>query len=105
MRRAFTCVKGPLYCFAMTRKQSSVRRPTEVISGRVRQLREQHGWSARELADRCAEAGMPELTRDVITSLETGRRASVSVDELFVLALVLDVAPVHLAVPLENERY
>jgi len=35
----------------------------------------------------------------VVTKLENGRRASVTVEELLALAYVLSVAPVHLIVP------
>lgn len=38
--------------------------------------------------------------RSTVANLENGRRATVSVEELFVLAYVLSVAPVHLVVPL-----
>jgi hypothetical protein len=37
--------------------------------------------------------------RSIVASLELGRRATVSVEELFALAYVLSVAPVHLVVP------
>lgn len=69
---------------------------TEVVARRVRDLRTRHGWSARELADRCAAAGMPGLDRSVIANLENGRRRDVSIQEAAVLARVLDVALVHL---------
>jgi transcriptional regulator with XRE-family HTH domain len=68
----------------------------------VKFLRKDRGWSQAELARRLAEAGAEELDRGVLANLETGRRQSVSVDELLVLALVLDTAPVHLLVPIEN---
>ena len=41
--------------------------------------------------------------RSVVANLENGRRASVSVEELFALAYVLDVAPVNLMVPTDKE--
>ncbi len=57
---------------------------------------------AAELARRMQAAGIP-WTRLVVTKLETGRRQSVSVEELLALAYVLDVAPVHLMVPWDDE--
>jgi transcriptional regulator with XRE-family HTH domain len=48
------------------------------------------------LAERCELLGAPAINRDVITNLENGRRATVTVDELFVLAFALGVAPTHL---------
>jgi transcriptional regulator with XRE-family HTH domain len=70
-----------------------------LVARRVRELRDRRGWSAQELANRCADAGWPQLDRGVLANLENGRRRSVSIDEVLVLALVLDVAPVHLVVP------
>ena len=40
--------------------------------------------------------------RSIVANLEGGRRGSVSVEELLTLAYVLDVAPTHLLVPLEE---
>ena len=50
------------------------------------------------VAARCAALGAPEVTDQVVRNIETGRR-TVSVDHLCVLALALDVAPVHLLTP------
>lgn len=77
--------------------------PTEVVAQRVQELRRRHGWSAQRLADECAAAGVPELNRSVIANLESGRRESVTLDEVFALAYVLDVAPTHLVVPVADE--
>jgi len=83
--------------------------PTQVVAQRVRELRTRHGWSAQALADRCADAGMPHLVRDVLANLEAGRRETVTIDEVMVLAYVLDVAPVDLFVPpstdVEHHKY
>jgi transcriptional regulator with XRE-family HTH domain len=74
-----------------------------VVARRVREVRSRRGWSAQELADRLREAGFPELDRGIIANLESGRRRSVSIDEVLALALVLDMAPVHLFVPVADE--
>jgi transcriptional regulator with XRE-family HTH domain len=76
---------------------------TRTIADRVKELRQKRGWSAAALADECAELGMPALNRSVIANLESGRRTYVSTDELLVFAYALDVAPVHLMVPLEED--
>lgn len=89
--------------FALMTKDGVGAGTTEIVAKRVRQLRDKYGWSARELARRCEEAGGPKLDQSVISNLELGRRGSVSIDEVLVLALVLDVAPVHLFVPVEDE--
>ena len=75
-----------------------------IVAGRVRELRDRRGWSGTELAERMAEAGMPQFDRGILANFESGRRRSISVDEVLVLALVLDVAPVHLFVPVEEVR-
>lgn len=46
---------------------------------------------------------MPELNRSVIANLESRRRKTVTLEEVLTLALVLDVAPVHLIVPIEED--
>jgi hypothetical protein len=70
--------------------------PTAVIAARVRELRGARSadWLAREMQ----RQGIG-WTRLVVTKLETGRRQSVSVEELLALAAVLDVSPLHLLVP------
>lgn len=55
--------------------------------------------SAQQLADRCAELGMPALNRTTIANLENGRRSSVALAEVLILAAALDVAPAALAFP------
>ena len=79
--------------------------PSTVVRRRIRELRQKQGMSAQKLADRCAELGMPELNRPVIANIETGRRPTVSIDEVLVLAYALNVAPIHLFVPVEPGAY
>ncbi|MEV1331498.1 helix-turn-helix domain-containing protein [Micromonospora costi] len=76
--------------------------PHRVIADRVRDLRKGRGWSAQRLADELTRAGTP-WDRSVVANFENGRRASLSVEELFALAYVLDVAPVNLAIPTDRE--
>lgn len=78
--------------------------PSEIVAQRVRELREGRGWSTSDLAARCAFAGMPSLNRAVLANIELGRRARVSIDEILVLAYVLDVAPLHLFIPVDDEK-
>jgi transcriptional regulator with XRE-family HTH domain len=89
----------------MTQDQASVTTidpltPTQVAARRVRYYRDAHGWSAQELARRCAAAGMPQLDRSVLSNLENGRRTTIRLDEVLTLAWVLGVPPVMLMVPL-----
>lgn len=78
--------------------------PVSVIARRVRQMRARQEMTAQQLADRLKEAGVP-WDRATVTKLETGRRQNVTVTELLGLAFVLNVAPVHLLVPLEDRPY
>ncbi len=55
-------------------------------------MREAREWSARELAEACKAAGYGHMTRDVIASIEMGRRIDITVDELAVLTHVLGAA-------------
>lgn len=64
----------------------------------MRELRSRHGWTGQRLAEEMTKVGI-SWDRSVVTALETGRRQSVSVEELLALAYVLSVAPVHLLVP------
>lgn len=57
--------------------------------------------TAQELADKLRASGVP-WDRGTVTKLETGRRQGVSVTEWLALARALDVAPVHLLIPLED---
>ncbi|WP_051866251.1 helix-turn-helix domain-containing protein [Streptosporangium roseum] len=74
--------------------------PTQVTANRVRHYRDALGWSAQELARRCAAAGMPHLDRAVLSNFENGRRTTIRLDEVLTLAWVLGVPPVMLMVPL-----
>lgn len=78
--------------------------PTQIVAARVKQFRTAHGWSARELAERCAEAGAPHLERSILANLENGRRKTVTIDEVLVLAWVLGVPAAMLFIPLGTEH-
>jgi transcriptional regulator with XRE-family HTH domain len=76
---------------------------SDLVAARIQALRQSRGWSARDLARRCAELGANQLTASVIANIETGRRDAsgrrrrdVSVDELLTLALALEVPPLDL---------
>lgn len=76
-------------------------RPTvsDHVAERVRRLRQERRLTVAELAGRCATAGMPKLSTQVIYKLEGQRDAPdrpprpVTVDELMILAEVLAVPP------------
>jgi transcriptional regulator with XRE-family HTH domain len=71
---------------------------TATVVAQLRRLRRRREVTAAELAQRCQALGAAEITEHVIRNIEVGRR-TVSVDQLTVLALALDVAPAHLLCP------
>jgi transcriptional regulator with XRE-family HTH domain len=79
--------------------------PSDVAGARVREVRQRRGLTVEDCAAECAKEGAPELTRLALYKIEGSRAAAsrkarrLSVDELFILAKVLNVAPVHLLVP------
>ncbi|WP_419994760.1 helix-turn-helix domain-containing protein [Streptomyces boninensis] len=75
-----------------------------VIAERVREARARHGFTAQILADKLKHVGVP-WDRATVTKVETGRRQNITVVELLALARVLDVAPVHLLVPVDDRPY
>ncbi len=75
-----------------------------VVRARVKELRGRKGWSGAELGAQLSEIGVP-WNRSVVANFESGRRPSVSVQEVMALAYVLDVAPVNLLVPLDARDY
>lgn len=77
--------------------------PTEAIARRVSALRQRKGLNRQQLGEAMTACGV-EWNRFTVSSLENGKRQNVSVTELLALARVLDVAPVHLLVPLEDEQ-
>jgi transcriptional regulator with XRE-family HTH domain len=59
--------------------------------------------SAQQLSDRCGELGLP-IARSVLANFESGRRPTLSVAELLVLAEALDVPPTSLVFPVGYTR-
>jgi transcriptional regulator with XRE-family HTH domain len=86
----------------------TVETVSDVVAAQVRHWRKQRGWQPGDLAGRCLELGAAHLTENVIENIESGRRAGgkrrrdVTVDELLTLAVALNVAPVHLLVPVDD---
>lgn len=73
---------------------------TAVVGEQVRAWRERRGVkSVQKLADRCAELGYP-IPRATLDAFERGRRPSLPVHELAVIAAALDVPPALLLFPL-----
>lgn len=69
----------------------------------MRVWRERRGVkSVQKLADRCAELGYP-IPRATLDAFERGRRSSLPVHELAVIAAALDVPPALLLFPLDSD--
>ena len=77
--------------------------PHRVIAARMKELRKRHGWTAEQLAEKLTAVGI-KWDRSIVSNVETGRRASITVEEMMALAMVLDTSPVHMMVPLEDRR-
>lgn len=68
----------------------------------MREIRKRLDITAEDLSERMRAAGVP-FDKTVLANLETGRRRYVTVQELFALAQVLDVAPINLVVPVKED--
>ncbi|MBA0053765.1 XRE family transcriptional regulator [Streptomyces sp. AJS327] len=68
------------------------------VAAEVRRRRKEMGMSAQDLADACAEIGHP-VPRNVIANMEAGRRSSLPLTDVMVLAQALDTSPICLIVP------
>jgi transcriptional regulator with XRE-family HTH domain len=77
---------------------------TQTVARQVREARTRRGWSTAELARACARLGAPHITRSSLANLEGGRRSDVALQDVFVLAAALGVAPVHLMVPTDKRE-
>lgn len=79
---------------------------SDVAARRIREARQKHGWTVKDLAAACGKAGAGHITAAVITNLETRRRPGrhVTLDEILALASVLGVPPLQLMTPLDGSE-
>lgn len=70
----------------------------QAIGRRIAEIRREVGLSAQALADSCTDLGHP-MQRGTIAKFENGRRETVGVHELVVIATALYVAPAELLFP------
>lgn len=73
------------------------------VAQEVRRHRMRRGMSAQQLADVCAQLGLP-LSRSALANLESGRRPTVSLAEVLVLGKALGVPPIELVFPVGREE-
>jgi transcriptional regulator with XRE-family HTH domain len=78
--------------------------PSSYVGPQVRKWREQKGWSQERLAQRLHELGAAQTgwSQTKIHKLEAGKLTRVLVDDVFELALALDVSPLYLLTPLDG---
>ncbi|AUH42205.1 helix-turn-helix domain-containing protein [Streptomyces sp. CMB-StM0423] len=69
------------------------------VAGEVRRRRKELGWSAQELANECGALGHT-IPRNVIANMESGRRASLPLVDVMVLAQALGTNPICLIYPI-----
>ncbi|MFD9687313.1 helix-turn-helix domain-containing protein [Kitasatospora sp. NPDC059088] len=76
---------------------------SDAVALRVKEARNRRGWTMKQLAAACHDAGATKLTPPVLANIETGRRDAngvrrreLSIDEVVALAVALDISPIHL---------
>jgi transcriptional regulator with XRE-family HTH domain len=84
--------------------EHEARNSVTTLTARVKELRRARGWTGAELGERMTKLGV-RWDRSIVANVEAGRRKAFTVDELMALAIVFDVAPVHLMVPLDEGPY
>lgn len=86
------------------RVEGDLRTPEIILGERLSSIRNRQGLTAEQFAARVAEIGGPRLDRATVSRIEGGQR-SVSLNEAFILAAALGVAPVNLFVPTMDTEY
>jgi transcriptional regulator with XRE-family HTH domain len=77
----------------------------EVIARRIREVRDHRGWTQADLAAALKAAGHTHLSRPTLAKIEVGgtRARNLSVEDLLAVAVALNVSPVHLVCPTNDE--
>jgi transcriptional regulator with XRE-family HTH domain len=80
----------------------------DAARAQVRQSQQRHGWTQAQLGKAIARFGGTSrrgnaFDRTHIAKIETGER-EISLEEALLLALALDMAPVHLLVPTDGDE-
>ena len=93
------------YSVWVTQSDDWPARVARQVAREVRRYREMQRpkMSTQKLADCTAELGMP-IPRSVLANLESGRRDTVSVAEVLILAAALNVAPIELICPVGFDK-
>lgn len=75
--------------------------PSEVFAERTKTVREDRRWSQRQLAERLTEMDAP-IHQTAVAKIESGAR-KVSLDEALRVAAALDVSPIALFLPEDED--
>ena len=75
--------------------------PSSYVGPQVRLFRKRRGWTQQRLVDRLHELGgrATGWSQTKLTRLETGKMTEILIDNVFELALALDVSPLYLLTP------
>lgn len=84
-------------------EQNEAWSPTATVAKRVREARRRRGLTADQLAQLLSEQGIP-WERSTVAKLENGNRQNLTLGEWLALAVVLNVAPVHLLLPVDDDE-
>ncbi len=86
----------------MARRKRPARPASAVVAERIRQLRKEKRWTQTDLAEAVTGFGHP-MHQTAIAKIEAKQR-KVSVEDLLVLALALDVPPPLLFLPFDRDE-
>jgi transcriptional regulator with XRE-family HTH domain len=86
----------------MVRKRN-ITPAVEVVRARIAEARKRRAWTQEALASRLREIGHRDADRTLVAKIESGARREITVTELLTFAVALDVPPVHLLAPLEDD--
>ena len=80
----------------------------QIMAGQIRALRKRRGMTQQDLADRLSHYGA-RIDRTAVAKVEAGATGGkdsreLGLAEMFAFALALDVAPVHLLVPIDSDE-
>jgi transcriptional regulator with XRE-family HTH domain len=78
------------------------RRPSECVGFQVKALRRKRDWRQEDLARRLERFGFNGWRQTKIAKVESGQGTRLALDDVFELAVALDVAPVYLFTPTEQ---
>ncbi len=81
---------------------TTAKTPAEVVPAQTRMWRRQRGLTQKALAE-IVEADGGDLTRGTLAKIECGARG-VSLEEVVLLAAALQITPLHLFLPVDDDE-